>query len=97
MPCASSLRWERAAAAGPVRSRSRHPRLLADEHDALRLGAFRALRGLELHLRVLGERLVALADDRAVMDEQILAALIGDDEAVPLLVVEPLHGSGCHI
>src|SRR5919198_81902 len=47
-------------------------------------------------IRVLGERLVALADDRAVVDEQILAAFVGDDEAVPLVGVEPLYGSGCH-
>src|SRR6476646_3234051 len=66
------------------------------ERDARRLGTLRALSGLELHLRVLGERLVALADDCAVVDEQVLAAVVGDNEPIPLVGVEPLHGSGCH-
>src|SRR5438105_14492486 len=66
------------------------------DRDALGFWAFRALGGLVLHLRVLGERLVALADDRAVVDEEVLAAFVGGDEPVPLLRVEPLDGSGCH-
>src|SRR5581483_3015137 len=68
----------------------------ADERDALRLGALRTLGCLELHLRALVEGLVALADDRAVVDEKILAAVVRSDESVPLVGVEPLHGSGCH-
>jgi hypothetical protein len=31
------------------------------------------------------------------MDEDVLAAIVLDDEAVALVVAEPLHGSGCHI
>src|SRR5215211_895960 len=69
---------------------------LGDELDVLRLGALRTLGALELDLRAFGERLVALSDDRAVVDEQVLAAVLGLDEAVTLSVVEPLHGSGCH-
>ena len=46
--------------------------------------------------RTLAERLVAVADDAAVMDEEVLAGLVGGDEAEALLVAEPLHGTGCH-
>src|SRR3954469_11078734 len=71
--------------------------LAGDERDVLRLGALRPFGGVVLHLRVLVEGLVALADDRAVMNEKILAAaFVGDDEPVPLVGVEPLYGSGCH-
>jgi hypothetical protein len=31
------------------------------------------------------------------MNEDVLAALIRGDEAIPLRIVEPLNGSGCHI
>jgi hypothetical protein len=31
------------------------------------------------------------------VNEDVLAALIRGDEAVPLRVVEPLHGSCCHM
>src|SRR5437764_9068001 len=70
--------------------------LRRNRRDVLRLGPFCALGRLELHLRILGERLVALPDDRAVMDEEILAAFVRGDEPVPLVGVEPLHDSGCH-
>src|SRR4051812_21214477 len=70
---------------------------LGDELDVLRLGSLCTLGAVELDLRALGERLVALSDDRAVVDEQVLAAALGLDEAVALGVVEPLHGSSCHI
>src|SRR4029453_14734289 len=74
----------------------RLPALVRGESDVLRLPPLLALGGLEQHLRVLAERHVALAADRAVVDVQVLAAFIGDDEPVPLVGVEPLHGPGCH-
>ena len=40
---------------------------------------------------------MAVGDDRALMDEQVLRAVIGGDEAEALLVVEPLHGSCRHV
>src|SRR5262249_25438249 len=52
---------------------------------------------LELHLRALGEGLEALAGDAGVMDEEILRPVVGGDEAIPLLVAEPLHGAGCQL
>src|SRR5690349_20193331 len=67
-----------------------------DRRHVGRLRALRALLRLVLHPRVLGERLVPLADDRGVVDEQVLAAVVGRDEPIPLVRVEPLHGSGGH-
>src|SRR5262249_28726695 len=62
-----------------------------------RLGALLTFARLELDLRVLAERLEPLTDDVGVVDEEVLATLVRRDEAVALRVVEPLHGSGCHI
>src|SRR5216683_7323282 len=56
------------------------------EHDALRLGALRPIGCVVLHLRAFGERLVALTRDGAVVDEDVLAAFVRGDEAIPLRV-----------
>ena len=53
---------------------------------------FRALPYEELDLLSLGEGLVPVADDVGVMDEQILPTILGGDETVTFLVVEPLYG-----
>src|ERR671918_2824574 len=50
-----------------------------------------------LRLRVLRERLEALPVDARVVDEQVPVTIIGSDESVALLVVEPLDGSGRHV
>src|SRR5947209_2543276 len=71
------------------------PRL--DELDVRRGRALRPLLGLIAHPRALGKRLEAAALNRAVMNEQILAAVIRRDEAEPLLVAEPLHSSCSHL
>jgi len=68
----------------------------ADGCDVDRLGALGALALLELDASALGEALEAIAGDVAVVHEEILRALLRGDEAVPLAVVEPLNGSGCH-
>src|SRR5947199_9198568 len=52
--------------------------------------------GVVADLRALGERLEAAAGDATVVHEQVLALIVGWDEPVALVVVEPLHGSGCH-
>src|SRR3954453_9293201 len=53
--------------------------------------------GLVLHARALGERAVAVRFEAAVVDEEVLAAFIGCDEAEALLVAEPLNGALCHV
>src|SRR6266540_3856870 len=80
--------------ASPVKPRRLDGRCDA---DAARLRTLRPLLHLVLDLRALGEALVALALDRAVVDEHVLARVIRRDEAVALVVAEPLHGSGCHL
>src|SRR3954468_12382165 len=52
---------------------------------------------LVLHARALGERAVAIGLDAGVVDEEVLAALVGRDEAKALLVAEPLDGTCCHV
>src|SRR5215208_6543855 len=60
------------------------------------LRALVAFFGVELDLCALGERAKALALDAGVMHEEVLAPLVGRDEAESLVIVEPLHGSGGH-
>src|SRR5439155_12380900 len=57
----------------------------------------RAGLGLELDLLTLVERAEAARVNVRLMDEQVLASLIGDDEAEPLVGVEPFHGSRSHL
>src|SRR6185312_2232824 len=68
-----------------------------DRADVRRLRALLALGRLEFDFRALGEALEACAGDTAVMDEEVLPAVVRRDEAVPLAVVEPLDGSCCHV
>src|SRR3954454_13343447 len=89
--------------ARPIRvERRRESRLRSnirslDDGHVLCLGALLTLDALELDLRALGERLEAVAGDCAVVDEQVLTACVRGDEAIPLRIVEPLDGSGCHL
>src|SRR5205807_3516704 len=74
-----------------------HAPPLADDRDRSRLGALIPLLRLVGHLPTVGQALEAIAQDRAVMDEQVLAAIVRGNEPKPLGVVEPLHGSSCHV
>src|SRR4051812_36040796 len=65
--------------------------------DVDRLRALVARLLLVGDLRAFGERAEAAAADRGVVDEQIAATVIRGDEAVALLVVEPLDRSGRHM
>src|SRR5215211_566182 len=56
-----------------------------------------ALLGVVAHLRALSQRLEAAALDRAVVHEQVLAGVIRRNESETLVIVEPLHGSCCHL
>src|SRR3954452_8750074 len=69
----------------------------SDGPDVDRLRTLVACLGLVLHARTLGERAVAVGVDAAVVDEEVLAAFIGSDEAEALLVAEPLNGALCHV
>src|SRR5919204_7608 len=54
---------------------------------------------LDLLFLVLDEHLLPVRrgpDRAATPSSDVLAAVFGADEAVPLRIVEPLHGSGCH-
>jgi len=64
--------------------------------DIRRAGAFLALPDVELHRLILIQRSVALRLHFRVMDEQILPAVIGSNEAKTLARVEPLHFTSCH-
>src|SRR4051812_40469369 len=70
---------------------------LLDRADVHGLRPLVAGLGLVLHARALGERAVAVRFDAAVVDEEVLAAFIGCDEAEALLVAEPLNGALCHV
>src|SRR3954469_5220481 len=65
--------------------------------DVDRLRALVARLLLVGDLRALGQGAEAAARDRGVMDEEVPAAVIRGDEAVALLVVEPLDRSGRHM
>src|SRR5690606_32211817 len=60
------------------------------------LRALGALADLELDLLVLLEGAEARTLDLGVVDEDVSGAVLGRDEAEPLLRVEPLHSSLCH-
>src|SRR5262245_24019835 len=76
---------------------SHHERLRGDRGHVGRLGALLTLAGLVLDPGSLVEGLVALAGDLREVDEQVLAALVGRDEPVPLRSVEPFDGTGSHV
>src|SRR3712207_1694985 len=67
-----------------------------ERRDADGLGALVPGLRLELHARALGERTEAVAQDRAVVDEEVLAAFVRRDEPEALVVVEPLDDSCGH-
>src|SRR6266446_2689785 len=69
---------------------------LCDQGHVRGLRAFVTLLLFVLHLRTLGERPVAAALDRAEVHEQVLVTLVGGDEPITLVRVEPLDGSGRH-
>src|SRR4249919_345720 len=89
----SFSRGKKAVAAGAATALNS---LRRDGNDVRRLGALLTLARLELDARTLGEALEAITGDVAEVHEEILRALVRGDEAVPLAVVEPLHGSSCH-
>src|SRR5215204_3513588 len=68
-----------------------------DPRDVIRLHALLTLGRLVGDLGTLVEGLVAITRYTAVVHEEILATLVGGDEAVALIIVEPLYRSLGHI
>ena len=64
--------------------------------DVRGLLALRALHHVEADFLTFFQGLEAGHVDRGEMREQVLAAVVGRDEAVAFRVVEPLHGACCH-
>jgi len=64
----------------------------SDDSDVLGFVALAALADVELDVVTFVERLVALAGDVGVVDEDVFSTLTGD-EAEALLVVEEFHGA----
>lgn len=78
---------------GPL---SREERFLLDSANLNRLGALLALLNLELHPLSFVQGAVSRHLDLRLVDEEVLGAVIGDDEPEPLIAVEPLHNSCTH-
>src|SRR4051794_30734743 len=68
-----------------------------EKRDVDGLGALVALLFLVGHPGALGEGAIPVAVDAREVDEQVTAALGGRDEAVPLVVAEPLDGADRHL
>src|SRR3954453_18442162 len=67
-----------------------------ERRDVDGLGALVPGLSVVRDLRTLGQRLETAGVDAGVVDEKVLPAVIGSDEAEALVVVEPLYGSGRH-
>lgn len=61
--------------------------------DVFRLRSLGPLLGLELDFVSFGQRPEAAADDRAVMNEDVFASVIGGDETESFGIIEPLYRS----
>jgi len=59
--------------------------------DFSRFGTFPSLTFFVLHGRSFCERLEAVGVDVRVVDEQVISAAFGCDEAKPFFVIEPFH------
>src|SRR5215212_727410 len=68
-----------------------------DSGDVIPLHALLALGRLVGDLGALVEALEAVAGYTRMVDEEVLATLVGGDEAVAFIVVEPLYRSLGHV
>src|SRR5271154_4588931 len=68
-----------------------------DELDVPCLGSLVTGLGVIGDLCALGERTVAVTDDRRVMNEQVLRLIVRRDEPKALVVAEPLDGASSHL
>src|SRR3954451_8993859 len=84
---------------GPPRRAFFMPRVAGRALQARDVDGLRPLVALLLLVgdpRPLRQRAIPVRVDAAVMDEQVAVALVGGDEAEPLVVAEPLDGPGGH-
>src|ERR1700722_8532380 len=72
------------------------PSAASDWPDVLRLGALGAAHGGVLDPLVLLQAAVAVSLNRGVVDEDVGRGVIGGDETIALVRVEPLHCSLSH-
>jgi len=68
-----------------------------DFANALSLWPFRALLDLEFDDIVFGEALIPRAFNGAVMDKNVLTAIIRGDKTKSLRITEPLHSTFTHV
>src|SRR3954471_14791663 len=94
--CTRNMAFGRASTTSPSNSTFSSLDKALEDPDVRGLWAFRPLPELVFDLRAFGERPEAISGDRREMDERILPAVIGRDEAEALLVAEPLHDTGSH-
>src|SRR5919198_5025751 len=64
--------------------------------DVLRLQALGPASDVELHLLAFGQAAEPIGLNRAEVAEDVVTPAILGDEAVPLRIIEPLHGTSCH-
>ncbi len=64
----------------------------SERADLLSLRAFRALAGGELDPLVLLQAAETVSLDRGVVNKDIGGAIVGGDETIALVGIEPLHG-----
>src|SRR5882757_3814802 len=95
-PAPAWVQAKRSPLESGLRDRSEERYALSSLLDARGGRALGAFFGLVTHFGPLGEALEALTQDRAVMDENVLRAVIGRNEPVALVVAEPLDSSGRH-
>jgi len=62
-----------------------------------RARALFALPNLELDLLILVERRVPLRPDLRVMHEEVLTAIVRDDEPKSFARIKPFHCTFCHV
>src|SRR4051794_37509042 len=96
LPSPSRLLAPHAARPGPPKGTGPRRAENSGAADCVGLRTLLALDDLEGHPLALVEALVPVHLDGRVVDEDVLAAVDGD-EAEALLGVEPLHGALCHV
>jgi hypothetical protein len=67
-----------------------------DPHDVLGFGAFRILNDVKLDCLAFGQRLESVTFEGGEVDEYIRSTFLLN-EPKPFFLVEPFHGTACHL